>query len=579
MKFPNLTGTKKLVLDTETTGVDWQKDKVVGYALAWGPGPKERDYYPVRHTGGGNLDPDKVEAWVGDLTGDPSRRIVGHNLKFDLHAVQNHGISIQGPVECTMVNASLINENRRAYNLAALSAHLPTPKLDITGYLAEKFRVDPKGAMGHFHKLKGNDAKGREYAATDATSTWLLSEEQQGALDAQDLRTVWNVESRLIRVLFDMERRGVLVDLERLIYVKREIEARLKKAQRALPDGFNVRSTPAIKAHLESLGVDGWPVTEKGNPSFPEAWLSAIPHGVPIITVRKFSNLLNTFVTPLQDRHLDDERRVHTDYNQLRADDYGTVTGRLSSSDPNLQQAPKRDRALAELFRSVFLPEPGHTWWSCDYSQQEFRVFTDYSQSKLLVDGYRSVPPIDIHTNVAAMLHLERERAKRINLGILYGAGAKKMARELGISEGEARLIISQHRQLIPEATIFLRQAEDVARRRGYVRTRLRRRRRFPDARLAHKAGNAIVQGTSADIAKLKLVEVYEMLVAEKAESRVLLTVHDEIDLSVAPGEEHLGKRAVEIMSSFGPDDLITLGVPMVVDVHTGTTWAEATFK
>lgn len=578
MKLPNLSETKKLVLDTETTGVDWQKDRVVGYSLAWGPGPKERDYYPVRHAGGGNLDPEQVESWVRDLTADPARRIIGHNLKFDLHAVANHGITVRGPLECTMVSASLIDENLRAYNLAALTANLDTPKMDITGYLAEKFKVDAKGSMAHFHKLRGDDKQGKAYAATDATATWVLHEEEQKYLDAQGLRNVWNVESRLIRVLFDMERRGVLIDLERLIYVKRQIEAQLKKAQRDLPDGFNVRSTPAIKTYLESLGVLGWPVTEKGNPSFPESWLSAIPQGVPIITVRKFSNLLNTFVTPLQDRHLDEDRRVHTDYNQLRADDYGTVTGRLSSSDPNLQQVPKRDQKLAELFRSVFLPEPGHAWWSCDYSQQEFRVFTDYSQSRLLVDGYRAVPAIDIHTNVANMLGLERERAKRINLGILYGAGAKKMARELGISEGEARLIISKHRQLIPEATTFLRQAEDAARRRGYVRTRLHRRRRFPDTRLAHKAGNAVVQGTSADIAKLKLVEVHEMLASEKAESRVLLTVHDEIDLSVAPGEEYLGKRAVEIMQSFTKEDMITLSVPMVVDVHHGATWAEATF-
>lgn len=577
MILPNLEEARSLVVDTETTGVDWQKDRVIGYAISWGPGPQESGYYPVRHSGGGNLDAAQIESWVRALVDDPERRVIGHHLKFDLHMLLNEKIEVRGPVECTMINASLINENLRQYNLAALTAHLDTPKYDITSYIKEKLGIEGRDAMGSFHKLRGDDPTVSRYAATDASVTWTLHAEQQRHLDNQDLRLVWDVESRLIRVLFDMERQGVRVDLERLFIIRKELERQLRVAQEALPEGLNVRSMPAIKNHLEKQGFTGWPLTPKGNASFPEAWLSTVAPGMPIVAVRKLSNLLNSFVIPLQDRHVNNGR-VHTSYNQLRADDYGVVTGRLSSSEPNLQQVPKRDRALAQLFRSVFLPEESHLWWSCDYSQQEFRIFADYARSQVLMEGYRSTPPIDIHTNVANMLGLERERAKRINLGILYGAGARKMAGELGIPEPEAKAIIQAHRAHIPEATQFLRQAESVARQRGFVKTRLRRRRRFPDPRLAHKAGNAVVQGTAADVAKLKLVEVHNMLREAKAESRVLLTIHDEVDLSVAPGEEQLAREAVDIMQSFGAGDLISLHVPMVVDIHAGATWGEATF-
>ena len=206
-------------------------------------------------------------------------------------------------------------------------------------------------------------------------------------------------------------------------------------------------------------------------------------------------------------------------------------------------------------------------------------MFTDYSGAKILIDGYKSIPPIDIHTNIAQLLNVERDpTAKRINFGLLNGMGVKKLAVSLFLSLQEAQRIHKKYDQMVPEAKGFLRLAETYARKRGWVRTKLGRRRHFPDWRIAHKAGNSIVQGTAADMTKLKMVEIDEFFERNGASSYLSLQVHDELDWFTAKGEEKVTAEARRIMTSFGPNDVIQFKVPMTLDSHQAPDWGRASF-
>ena len=582
MQFPVIPERGVVVFDVETDGVDWRRNKPVGYVVTLGPDYKQSHYFPIRHADGGNVPEDEVLRWIGGWAKNPGLRIVGHNLKFDLHFAKNDGIEFAGPVECTMVNAALIDENAGKYGLeeCARRAGVSAKRADeMYHHLASVFGGEAtRKQMANFHKLAGDDAIAEGYARQDGVTTWQLWEWQQQQIAQQDLELVHGVECRVLNTLFRMERHGVRVDESKLEWLKVHLTKELRKAEKALPKEFNVRSTPQILSYVKGLGVSGWPLTEKQNPSFTEEFLVTFPEGRNIVAVRKISNLINAFVNPLIEEHLY-QGRVHTNFNQLKQDEYGVATGRLSSSDPNLQQVPKRDKVLGRLFRAIFIPDPGFQWGTADYSQQEFRVFTEYTGAQMLMDGYMADPPIDIHTNVANMMGVERDpTAKRMNLGLLYGMGYKKLAASLGVSHEEARDLFDRYDSMLPEARKFLKAAEYWARQRGWVRTKLRRRRRFPNSEFAHKAGNSIIQGTSADITKVKMVEIDQFFTDESSGSRLLLQVHDELDWQVPVGDGEVSKKALSIMKAFEQTDTIHLKVPMGVDYRMGRSWAEATY-
>ena len=584
---PNLADARAVVYDTETTGVDWKRDRVVGHVLALDG--QRAEYYPVRHEGGGNYDPDQVESFLRDAFKRPDLRIIGHAVKFDVHSAKNHDIEIRGPLECTMVNETLIDENMYRYNLDETAPRYGVKKDNtIYEYLAARFGGEPerKVQIGNFWKLSGDDPRAEQYATDDGRATYTVWEKQQPLLDAQNLRAVHDVECRTIRTLYRMERRGVRIDEERLDRVRHILNEKLRIAYTKLPRGeeFNVRAPSQLIEAFTAAGITNWPHTApspsrpNGSPSFTEEWLRTTELGMAVVAVRKITNLMNSFLDPLVKEHIW-RGRVHTNFHQLRNDDYGTITGRLSSSGPNMQQVPKRDRDLAPLFRSIFLPEIGHLWWAEDWAQCEFRIFADYTGARVLVDGYNAVPPIDIHTIVAQMLTVERDpTAKRLNLGMLYGMGVKKLGNKLSCEEDRARQLRGQWDRAIPEARGFLREAEWWARKRGWVRTKLHRRARLPFV-FAHKAGSRIIQGTNADMVKLKAAEIDEMFAREGDDvGALLLSVHDELCLSVAEDRPDLAKQANAMMQNFGPDQPISFSVPMAVDQHSGRTWAEAAF-
>lgn len=582
---PNLDSVKALVYDTETNGVDWRQNRLVGHALCWGPGPDEAAYFPVRHEGGGNLPHQAVTRWVQALLQRPNLHVIGHSLKFDCHMAENDGIRIAGPLECTQVNEALIDENLHRYNLDDCAQRYPSVPAkkggDLYAYLAKQFGGDPTRAaqIGNLHRLAGDDQFGTEYAIGDVQTTWHLRLAQHQEIEAQKLGIVHGVERRLTRVLWRMERGGVRVSEERLAWLENHLTRVLERCREAIGD-LNVRSTPQIQEYLLGKGMQkiDFPTTDLGNPSFPETFLSKNEWGAKIVAVRKIETIFNSFIKPLRAGHLW-HGRVHCNFNQLKQDDYGVVTGRLSSNGPNMQQVPKRDKDLAPLFRMLFLPDLGHNWAAKDYNQQEYRIFAEYTGSEKLLNGYRAHPPVDIHSTVAQQLGVERDpTAKRMNFGLVNGMGYKKLAASLGINLGKAKGYWLDYDTNFPEARKFLKAAEFYARQRGWVKTKLGRRRRFPKPEFAHKAGNNIIQGTAADVTKSKMVEVYEYLVEQKAGSRLMLSVHDELDLSIAPGEQEISKRVDEIMTAFGERDLIQLGVPMAVDAHDAGDWGRASF-
>lgn len=600
--FRAISTSDMLVVDTETSGLSWQKNHVVGYVFTVGPRPEETWYLPVRHFGGGNIEgcsvPSRSDGWAGDIHWIERRiaqevaprkdlLVVGHNLKFDLHMFANHGIIFQGTTECTQVNAALIDENQGAFDLdtcasvMGLKISKDSSVYDTIRAVARGLGIDcPEGrkAMEYFWLLSATQAK--NYASLDGTITFNLHTNQHVEMALQELERIHSVEKRVTKTLFRTERRGVPVDMEVVDKIAGQAEKIKEVSQKKFPKDFNPQSPKQVKCYLESNGVTNWPHTPKGAPSFPESFLETFDLGENIITYRKVKNLENTFINSSIRSHYY-KGKIHTTLNQVAMDDYGTVTGRLSSSDPNLQQIPKRNKVLAPLLRQAYRsPDPNVMWGSADFKSQEYRVFAQYAKAKFIIDAYDKDPTADYHQLVADLLGVERDpTAKRINLGTIYGMGKAKLARTLNCSEAQADVYLKRMHQMMPEAKGFMREAERRARQSGFVKTLLGRRRHFPLGQDgAHKAGNSVIQGSCADITKLKMVEIDEYLDSINCRTQMILQVHDSLEFLVPMDEKEVFDECMRIMQSFGPNDAISLRVPMLVDIGMGRSWGHATF-
>lgn len=596
-----------VVYDVETSGLSWHTDFICGYVFTVGPKDEDTFYLPVRHRDGGNIEGGhvphdqteynrlrhryhhRVDGFVREIAAERPRLWVGHNIKFDLHMSASHDIHLNGDVEDTAVLAALLDENQRGYSLENCCEVMGvTPKkVGIYDYISqylesigEKVSDSGKSIMGHFWKLPG-DGEAGEYAEGDGISTWELWAKQTPIIVDEELTTVRDVERKVTRTLYRMERRGAPVNEEVLNRVVAKVEHELERARKALPKGFNVRSMPQVKDLYLSKGYgdDDLKTTAKGNYSFPEDWLEE--HGgqigKDIILVRKLSNLNSTFLQSAIKSNIVDGR-IHANFNQLKGDEYGTVSGRLSCSQPNLQQIPKRDKILAPLIRQIF-HDPERLWVSFDYSQQEYRVFADFAQSKVVLEAYANDPNTDYHQLVADLLGVERDpAAKRINLGTIYNMGAAKLAASLGVEVWVAKGFLRKMRRMMPEAREFNRACEEVARSQGYVRTLLKRRRRFPNSDIAHKAGNAVIQGSSADITKYAMMKVEERLTEMGFASNLILQIHDSLEFMADPVELDEVKVEIRRVMEDLPDAPFSLEVPMKTDIGVGLSWGHATF-
>lgn len=388
---------KFLSYDTEGTGLDWKVNSPIGYVIG---APSDRSlvlkpedvvYVPVRHGGGGNIpggrpmtsptDGFEIHDWERALadafdyrnsTMVNEGRIIGHHMKFDVHFSMNAGIKLGRRLACTQNQEAILDEYTRSFSLdACATKHGVTAKKgeELYQHLAGMFGGPAtRDQMANYWRLAGTDELGYDYATGDGVSTYELYFEQLKDIEAEDLQMVADLENDLIWTVFRMERRGIKIDLRRVEELRAATEARIREMLEAFPLGFNVRSPVMMKKVMEEGGYTNWPKTEKGAPSFTEKWLKTNPFGQKVIEIRQASNLINSFVNPLAERHVF-RGRVHATLNQLKSDDKGTISGRFSCNDPNLQQVPKRIKQLAKPFRRLFVADEGHVFWERDFSQ------------------------------------------------------------------------------------------------------------------------------------------------------------------------------------------------------------------
>lgn len=586
MTLPNLQGAELLALDIETHDPD---------LLDLGPGPRRGDgrilgvgvadgkqswYIPVSHPASENVALEYVVAWLNDMK---PKAIVGANLLYDLDWLTHHGYRPDGSRLLDVQLAEpLLDENRKYYNLDSLGK-----KYFGTGKNEEEldYYCMMNGWKGkpqqHLHKMPADLVA--PYCKNDCELTFDVLQAQMPELAKQDLLDLFDLECGLLPLLLRMRQVGVRFNAGRLAELREEYTFQrdtLAAELRAMV-GFevNVDAARSIRDAFMSLSLP-FEMTDKGNPSFSEAALNAADHDVArkILSVRHYNTLLGTFVEGLSKHVLND--RIHCQFHPLRGDEYGTVSGRFSSSNPNLQQIPARDGQSKKDLRGLFVPEDGCRWLKLDYSQIELRILAHFGRgtgAEEMRAAYQKNPDMDFHQFCADLIngHLPEEKkikrgtAKSINFGVVYGMGKAKMATDLGLTDSAAALLMGQYYAALP----FLRQtgneAKNVAERRGYIKTLLNRRRRFIDKRWTYKALNALIQGSAADVMKKAMVDawrsgVFDVLVPH-------LTVHDELDCSVPEGKA--GDEAVAELKRIC-ENTIPLRVPLVAECELMETWA-----
>lgn len=605
MDFPIPEQHPFMVVDLETTGLHWWQDKITMMAIST---PDGRDYaFDFR-------DP-VVQRWAQREL-PKARKLVNHNLKFDLHFLWKDGVRYDGPVADTMVFAALLDEHRLTYDLDSIGRDCLGVGKDKSIYavLAEMFGGNPTKQAQAKNLSRAPWDLLCAYAKQDTRTALGLYEWQLPQLEAEDLGRVVAVEMDLLPVLLEMEHGGVRVDLDAAERAVADISEKSVSLQEKLDRlaGFKVNPNPSGSIHKlfePKQDKDGnWVLndgtiaerTDAGKASIDADCLRRMQHPAAKLILR-LREMLKTRDTFLKGHILGHHHNgiVHANFNQTKSDnDLGTGTGRLSCNDPALQQIHKRNKEIAAIVRSIFLPDPGQDWDCHDWSQMDFRVFAHYAANPRILAMYARDPEMDFHQMVSDMTGLPRSmtpgikgNAKQINLGLVFGMGEGKLAQEMGLpytSEArhgkeflipgdEALEVFEQYHQNVPGIKNLLRKASSVAKSRGFVKTILGRRIRFPGKRFTHKAGGLIFQGSAADALKIKLVEVHHALKGTGA--RLMLNVHDEFDTSRPKGSEgeRVGKTITEIVECFdGERCRVKFDVPIRSSAGVGPNWWEA---
>ncbi len=611
-ELPDLSHCKQIAIDVETRdpnikskGPGWPTGdgEIVGYAIAtddWA------HYVPVRHLGGGNLDEKIVNRWLKKVFESPADKIM-HNAQYDAGWIRQSGFTINGKIIDTMVIAALLDENRFSYSLNALSYdHLSKTKSEKElNEAASAFGVDPKAEMWKMPAMFVGP-----YATDDAKLTLDLWNYFSVEINKQGLAKIADLELSLLPCLIDMTWKGVRVDLDkaeslRNTLLKREKET-LHKIKKLTGLEIEVWAAQSIAKAFDKLDIK-YERTEKGAPSFTKSFLKDHPHELSklIVDVRNLNKTSGTFINTIL-KHCHKDGRIHSHINQIRSDQGGTVSGRISMNNPNLQQIPARDPELGPMIRSLFLPEEGEQWASIDFSQQEPRILVHYAHvfgisrkiplkgAAEFVEAYNDDPTTDFHTMVAEMAQIARKSAKTINLGMMYGMGVNKLSEQLGIEVEEAKSIIRQYHERVPFVKGLMNGVMNHLNERdssGSVRSLLGRKCRFdlwePDRfemnkalpfeqavqeygkttklkrAYTYKALNRLIQASAADMTKKAMVDIYQS-------GRIpLIQIHDELAISVKsrPDAENISR----IM-----ENAVPLEVPNKCDVEVGSSWGTA---
>jgi len=603
--YPDLKGYKYIAIDLETkdpelksrgSGAVSGKGNIVGIALAvegWSA------YYPIAHEGGGNLEKEKVMAWIKEVCELPNVKIF-HNAMYDVCWLRAAGIRIKGHIVDTMVMASLIDENRLSYTLNSISYEFLGEVKDEKTLIeaAQSWGIDPKSEMYKLPAMYvGN------YAEKDAKLTLELFKVLSREIQKQNLQNVFDLETQLFPCLIDMKFKGVRIDTDKaqqlkLQLVKQENELLLKVKQETGIEA-QIWAARSIAEIFDKLKLS-YERTEKSSaPSFTKNFLQEHKHPIVqmIAKAREINKAHTTFIDTILKFNY--KERIHADINPIRSDQGGTVTGRFSYANPNLQQIPARNKELGPMIRSLFLPEIGHKWGCFDYSQQEPRLVVHYAATTEPICFDESVTKIvnefknnqaDFHKTVADMAGISRTQAKTINLGLFYGMGKAKLQAELGLNtKAEAELLFNQYHNNVPFVKELMNKTSQFAQTSGSIGTLLGRRCRFNKwepatfgmhtpmtfeeaertygrgrirRAMTYKALNKLIQGSAADMTKKAMLDLYSEGIIPH------IQIHDELDISVI--DDNQAKKIVEIMES-----AVTLAIPNKVDYESGETWGD----
>ena len=604
-EFPDLTGYKRIAIDLETKdpnltthGPGWATNNghIIGVAVAAGD---YKGYFPIRHQNGHNMDPAMTMRWLKAQMSTPNVDKIMHNATYDAGWMRAEGVEVQGRIIDTMITGALIDENRWSFGLDAMARDYVSLRKDekLLQAAAKEWGINAKSEM---YKLPPKYVGA--YAEQDAVATLKLWDALRIELQKQDLWSVWELETGLIPCLLDMRSKGVRVDLEKADRNKKLIHKRTSELRQEIRKSAGVDvdiwAGASIAKMFEKLGLD-YPRTESGSASFTKAFLNSHPHEAcqSLVKLREFDKADSTFIDSiLKHEH---NGRIHTELHSTRRDEGGTVTGRFSSSNPNLQQIPARQPEIKKLIRGLFIPEEGTKWGSFDYSSQEPRMLVHFAASmpihmqdpvlQTIVEEFKT-GDVDLHQIVADIAGITRKQAKTVNLGIMYGMGVAKLANEMAITSGEAKTIIREHREKVP----FVKQLADIASKQagknGQIRTLLGRLCRFdmwePSTfgynkplniveaektyggmgqlrrAFTYKALNRLIQGSSDDQTKQAMLDCYNAGITP------MLTVHDELCFSIESDEQ--AAQIKEIMETGVP-----LKVPSKIDQELKDNWGE----
>ena len=605
--FPDIWGDPRISLDLETHGLDPRRDN--GHILGIGirTDTWEGNYYPIAHTNGENCNKDHVLSWLRDGLKRYKGQITGSDVAlFDADYLQCAGIHAPNAKWRDIQWAEpLLDESAFSYGLDALATKYLGQTKQETGM------VDMYGPQWKANMRDVYPGHLQDYMRADLSMPLEILDKQVVALKKEGLLNLYYLECRLAPFLHYMKRTGVRVDLERAQALSAEFGGKISEMSARLNEmagsEVNFRPSKSLFAAFDKLGIQ-YPYTQPtekqkakgltvGGPSCTNQWLESQDHEFCklLATIHEYDKIKGTFV----DGYILESNvngRIHCNFNPLRrADDggtRGTVSGRFSSTDPNLQNIPVRTD-LGKLIRALFIPEPGMLFWSRDYSQIEYRLLVHFAVAakckgadvaqKMYIDD----PNTDFHMMVSELTGLERKPAKNLNFGLVYGMGKEKLARTLNVSAEEADKIMNTYHSRAPFIKEIFNKAMKRAQDKGFVTTLLKRRARFNEIEQkpewmgegtqrsrTHKSLNCILQGSAADMMKKAMVDIWESgLIHEGGPLQVHLTVHDELDGSVDPG--FAGQVYLDELNRL-METALPLLVPVRCDGSVGKNWAEA---
>ena len=599
---------KEIAIDLETKdprlkshGPGWATGHgdVVGIAVSY---DGFTAYLPFGHEGGGNLDRGIVLKWFEkEIAKHPSDKIF-YNAAYDVGWLGRLGVKLEGRILDAMLAAPLLNENRFSYSLNAVAYdYMGEMKSEAAlREAAQEFGVDPKGEL---YKLPATFVG--EYAEADARLTLQLWQTFKSELSKEDLWQVFDLETEVLPLCIEMTRRGVRVDLDQAERLKQDLLKEVKKILSGIKKetGISIElwAAASIAKVFDKLAIP-YGRTKTGLPSFTKNFLSQHEHPIAqqIAEAREYDKIGNTFLSSIF-RYAEKDR-IHGHINQLRSEGGGTVSGRISMSNPNLQQIPARHPDMARKIRGLFLPEEGEQWASMDFDQQEPRILVHFSSltnkgltgSDVFVDAYKTKQNTDFHQMVADIADIPRKQAKTINLGIMYGMGQTKLAEQLDVSTDEAKRLMRQYHDDVP----FVKELMDAVQRKvshrdkgGFVRSLLGRKCRFDlwepnlfvsskalpkeEAHIeygdnikrayTYKALNRLIQSSAADQTKASMAAIHK----EKGKIP-LVQIHDELAFSVADKKE--ARELCDVMQNS-----VELQVPTPCDISLGPNWGDLT--